>query len=146
MLENANISISSGEDTASIIIRRFFGMLTAFGRYVRKLRIDSGYLLKDMADFLGVTSSYLSAVEMGKRKIPIDWADKIIAFFDLKDNMIDELYSVIQESQQDIQLNLSKASKEQRNLAFAFARKLDRLDEDEIRDMFNIFKKNGDDK
>ena len=120
-------------------------MLTSFGRFVRKLRIDTGCLLKDMADSLEVTSSYLSAVEMGKRKIPVDWADKIIAFFDLKDNLIDELYSAIQESQQDIQLNLSNASNEQRNLAFAFARKLDALDDQEIKSIFNIFKKAGED-
>jgi transcriptional regulator with XRE-family HTH domain len=45
-------------------------MLTEFGQYLRKIRIDCGDLLKDMADKLGVTSSYLSAVETGKRNVP----------------------------------------------------------------------------
>ena len=52
-------------------------MLTSFGCYLRKLRIDTGYLLKDLASYLCVTSSYLSAVEMGKRRIPDDWAEII---------------------------------------------------------------------
>ncbi|KHF28295.1 Helix-turn-helix domain protein [Anoxybacillus sp. BCO1] len=51
-------------------------MLTEFGRFCRKLRIDNGELLKHMADKLGVTSSYLSAVENGKRNVPQDWVEK----------------------------------------------------------------------
>lgn len=44
--------------------------LTEFGKFSRKLRIDNGELLKDMAIKLNVTVSYLSAVEIGKRNIP----------------------------------------------------------------------------
>ena len=118
-------------------------MLTAFGRFVRKIRIDTGWLLKDMAESLGVTSSYLSAVETGKRRIPNDWAEKITKIFQLDSDSIYELNASIQESQQEIQLNLSAASKQQRDLAFAFARKLDGLDENEIKNIFNAFKKSG---
>jgi len=118
-------------------------MLTAFGRFVRKIRIDTGCLLKDMADSLGVTSSYLSAVEMGKRKIPADWAEKISGIFQLDNESISELNVAVRESQQELQINLSNASKQQRDLAFAFARKLDGLDENEIKDIFSVFKKSG---
>ena len=38
-------------------------MLTSLGKFLRKLRIDRGEILKDMADKLGVTVSFLSAVE-----------------------------------------------------------------------------------
>jgi transcriptional regulator with XRE-family HTH domain len=44
-------------------------MLTPFGKKVRKLRIDVGVTLKSMADAMGVTSSYLSAIETGKRAV-----------------------------------------------------------------------------
>ena len=43
-------------------------MLTALGKFLRKLRIDNGEILKDMADKLGVTASFLSAVENGKKQ------------------------------------------------------------------------------
>lgn len=43
-------------------------MLTAFGKEVRKIRLDRGELLKTMADSLGVKSSYLSAIEHGKKQ------------------------------------------------------------------------------
>ena len=45
-------------------------MLTGFGKELRKLRIMAGELIRDMADKLEVTASYLSAVETGKRQVP----------------------------------------------------------------------------
>ena len=43
--------------------------MTDFAKALRILRIERGEVLKDMADKLGITSSYLSAIECGKRKI-----------------------------------------------------------------------------
>ena len=43
-------------------------MLTRFGKRLRTLRIEENQRLKDMADKLGVTAAYLSAVENGKRR------------------------------------------------------------------------------
>ena len=45
-------------------------MVNEFGKLLRKIRIDNGEILKDMADKLEMTSSYLSAIECGKRNIP----------------------------------------------------------------------------
>ena len=44
-------------------------MITEFGKELRKMRIDAGEVLKDMATKLGITSSYLSAIEVGKRTV-----------------------------------------------------------------------------
>ena len=44
-------------------------MLTSLGRFLRKLRIDRGEILKNMAEKLEVTSSFLSAVENGKKRM-----------------------------------------------------------------------------
>lgn len=57
--------------------------LTAFGRITRKLRIDRGELLKDMAKQLGITVSYLSAVETGKRNVPHNWIERLQQSYDL---------------------------------------------------------------
>ena len=43
-------------------------MITAFGKFLRILRMDNGEILKTMAEKLEVTSSFLSAVENGKKK------------------------------------------------------------------------------
>lgn len=45
-------------------------MLTGIGKFLRKLRIDNEEILKDMADALGVSSAFLSAVENGRKKMP----------------------------------------------------------------------------
>ena len=45
-------------------------MITNFGKFLRKLRIDNNEFLKDMAARLGVTVAYLSAIEHGKRDVP----------------------------------------------------------------------------
>jgi len=45
-------------------------MITEYGKFLRKLRIDQGQILKTMAEKLGVSSAFLSAVENGKKKIP----------------------------------------------------------------------------
>lgn len=43
-------------------------MITPIGKFLRKLRIDTGEILKDMAEKLHVSPSFLSAVENGKKK------------------------------------------------------------------------------
>ena len=52
-------------------------MLPSIGRFLRKLRIDNGEILKDMAEALGVSSAFLSAVENGKKKMPEGWIEKL---------------------------------------------------------------------
>lgn len=51
--------------------------MTPFGKAVRHLRIEHEMLLGSMADTLGVSSSYLSQIESGKKPIPHGFADRI---------------------------------------------------------------------
>ena len=44
--------------------------MTPFGDRMRKLRAERNVTLKDMAEALGVSSAYLSALEHGKRGRP----------------------------------------------------------------------------
>jgi transcriptional regulator with XRE-family HTH domain len=69
-------------------------MVTDFGKFCRKLRIDNDELLKDMASKLKVTPSYLSAVEKGKRTIPSDWEQKIAGLYQLDSNHLKELFTI----------------------------------------------------
>ena len=67
--------------------------LTEFGKFSRKLRIDNGELLKDMAIKLNVTVSYLSAVEIGKRNIPEKWEEEKPIFVGASDGgMVAQIY------------------------------------------------------
>lgn len=51
--------------------------MTELGKALWKIRIREGILLYDMATALGVSSSYLSGVEHGKKKPSIEWLDII---------------------------------------------------------------------
>ena len=89
-----------------------------------------------MADFLGVSASFLSAVEMGKKKIPSDWNARIATYFQLDSHACSDLQTAIRHSQEELELNLRNSNQQQRELAFVFARKLDSLDESKIREIF----------
>lgn len=56
--------------------------ITEFGKAVRKARIDADNVtLATMAKELQTTPSFLSALEMGRKKVPTEWVKKIEAFF-----------------------------------------------------------------
>lgn len=66
-------------------------MRTNFGKFAKKLRIDEYETLGDMAKKLGVTASYLSAVENGKRRLPIEWREIILSKYKLNESQRLEL-------------------------------------------------------
>lgn len=104
-------------------------MLTKFGKFTRKLRIDSGELLKDMADKLQVTSSYLSAVEVGKRTAPKKWATLLKDIYSLSDSDYEILLNTIDESREEVTFNLADMKAKDQDIILSFARKFDTLDD-----------------
>ncbi len=58
--------------------------MTPFGVKLRALRAERGITLKEMADAIGVSSAYLSALEHGRRGRP-SWylVQRIITFFNV---------------------------------------------------------------
>ena len=115
-------------------------MLTAFGKFCRKLRIERDEILKNMADKLGVTPSYLSAVEIGKRAIPATWRELIINIYNLTPVQQQELRGAIDNSTTQIKLDISAMNASKRQTALAFARKLDEMDDEEIRKILELIK------
>jgi len=99
-------------------------MLSAFGKFVRKLRIDNGEILKDMANKLGVTSSYLSAVENNKRKVPHHWTDIIIHDYSLDEFQTKQLRRAVDESLKVSKVNINDLDNSDKDLVMELARKL----------------------
>jgi transcriptional regulator with XRE-family HTH domain len=58
--------------------------MTPFGERMRKLRVERKVTLKEMAEEIGVSSAYLSALEHGKRGRP-GWhlLQRIISYFNI---------------------------------------------------------------
>lgn len=74
--------------------------LTEFGKFLRKLRIDNGELLKDMAIKLNVTPSFLSLIETGKRSIPKKLEEEIKETYSLNLEQKEELISILNRNKE----------------------------------------------
>ena len=113
-------------------------LLTPFGKFCRKLRIDRNEILKDMASDLNVTVSYLSAVENGKRSVPSSWEQMISDAYDLGDEQRWELKEAIIESEKMITFPLEETGENSTALLKALARKSGDLSEEQLKKMFDI--------
>lgn len=116
-------------------------MLSEFGKFTRKLRIDHSELLKDMAIKLNVTTSYLSAVEMGKRKVPEVWKEILIDKYQLNENEIKSMNEAVYNSQNSIKFNLENYSQDDKNLILSFARRFNELEEEEKKSIWETLDK-----
>ena len=65
--------------------------VTAFGKILRKRRIDSSEILGDMAKRLDVSAAYLSSIENGLREIPDSFVEKISKEYGLSEAEKQEL-------------------------------------------------------
>lgn len=115
--------------------------VTAFGKFLRKLRIDKGITLRDMALALDVSSGYLSAIELGKRSVPIDFPMKINELYKLDLSSYEELIRTADAQTNSINIGLEAANDQQKEVFLAFAREFDNLDEDALNGLYEILKK-----
>lgn len=113
-------------------------MISEFGKFCRKLRIDRNEVLKDMADKLNVTSSYLSAIENDKRDIPNGWADLISELYDLDAKASGELMKIVATSSKKMNIDLIRSSQQQKEFAVVFAKKFQSLSSSEIDKILEI--------
>lgn len=113
-------------------------MLTEFGKFVRKLRIDTNGSLKCMALKLKVTSSHLSAIELGKRNIPIKWGEAITELYSLNEKKANKLNDAIYNSSLNIKICLKKYTEADRELLILFKEKFSWLTESDKQEIRNI--------
>ena len=111
-------------------------MLTEFGKLLRKTRIDNNEILKDMADLLNVTVSYLSAVENGKRDVPEKWISILSGKYPELDYQV--LMELAAKSNKTLKINMEEMNKKDRSIFVSFARKFDELNEDEKRKILEV--------
>ena len=110
-------------------IRKEISMLTSFGKFLRILRINNGEILKDMADKLNVSVSFLSAVENGKKEVPSLWEEKIADIYNLNSTEKEELTEAILKSKKEVKISLQKLDDQDKDIVLEFARKFSDLDQ-----------------
>lgn len=116
-------------------------MVTSVGSFLRKLRIDNGEILRDMAKKLGVSSAFLSAVENGKKKAPNMWFSKLEAAYSLTSQQVEEFKNAVAESGDTVELNIRNAPDTNRRLAVSLAGQFDVLDEETAQKLLDILEK-----
>lgn len=118
-------------------------MITKLGIFLRKLRLDSGEIMKVMAEKLNVSSSFLSAVENGKKKMPDDWYQQIVTLYNLNLSNQKELKKAIEESKNSVEINIENLNSSKKELVFSFARELEKMDDNEVKQIISFLKKGG---
>ena len=116
-------------------------MITALGKYLRDLRIQHGEILKTMAEKLGVTSAFLSAVENGKKKMPDSWKAKLAYLYGLDKKQKDALEVAALESNDTVELRIKDVPEQNRTLAVLFAREFDSMDKELLEQLTSMLKK-----
>ncbi len=81
-------------------------MITELGKEIRKLRIDKGENLSSMSKKLGISMSYLSAIENGTREIPADFVDRLSETYHLSKERKEEFVKAEANSASKISISL----------------------------------------
>lgn len=115
-----------------------------YGKFLKKLRIDRDQQLQTMARNMGISASYLSAIESGNRDIPVDFTEKLIHEYGLSEDDKEQLHKLeLATERKSIQLDVNKdtCSEEQKEIALLFAQKFAKLDSSRIAQIRDILER-----
>ncbi len=104
--------------------------ITSFGRLLRQLRERKGDSLRDLATKLDISAAFLSAMEIGKKKIPNDYACRIAEIYNLNSEELKELEDSITITNKKVMLDLDNMTDDQVEASLIFARKIKDADSD----------------
>lgn len=113
--------------------------MTPFGDRMRRLRAERGITLKEMADALGVSSAYLSALEHGKRGRP-GWhlIQRILTFFNIIWDDAEDVVRLARISHPRITIDTSGLTPRATELANRLADEIARLDNASLDELLAI--------
>ncbi len=107
--------------------------MTPFGKKVRELRAARGVTLKAMAEELGISQAYLSALEHGRRGRPT-WLliQRIIGYYNVIWDDAEELERLAALSDPRVSIDTAGLTPEATELANRLAREIGRLAPEEV--------------
>lgn len=107
-------------------------MITEFGKEIRKLRIDLGITLFEMAKATDVSSSFLSAMENGKKAVSDEYIDVLAEKFEVVKNTKNHFLKLADKTKKEVRINLSSNGNKSNELATSFARQFSELSDEQI--------------
>ena len=107
--------------------------MTPFGKKVRSLRAERGLTQKQMAESIGVSPAYLSALEMGKKGRPsFALVQQIITYFNIIWDDAEELIELAGISHPRIVIDTSNLSADATSFANRLSRQIKKLTDSDI--------------
>lgn len=114
---------------------------TELGKYLKKLRIDESETIANMAEKLEVSSSFLSAIEVGKKNLPDTMADKLHEAYDFDDTQKKEFYEARSITNNKVEISLEEGDSMRNSLALSFGWKIANLSQEQIDEIKEILEK-----
>lgn len=110
--------------------------MTPFGEHLRKLRDERGVTQKDMAQAIGISPAYLSALEHGKRGQP-SWPmqQRIVGFLNIIWDEAEELQRLAQLSDPKVSVNTAELSSQATLSANLLSKNIGSLSEADLRNI-----------
>lgn len=115
--------------------------LTPFGIAVRKLRLDRGMRLLDLATKLGLSTAFVSAIETGRKPIPDGFVLKVSKAMQLSTSELSALRKAADRTRHVVRIE--KLPEDERELVSAFARRLDKVPPDIMAELKKIILKSS---
>ena len=112
--------------------------ITEYGKLVRKARLDASITMLQMADEMEVAPSYLSALEVGRKKIPAAFVQRVREFFSQKGIEVPGLGTAAEVSNNKA-VSIEGLSCGQQFLIAGLARQT--LDDDEVKKVQDFLQK-----
>lgn len=91
-------------------------MITEFGKLLRIIRINTGDSARTMAEKFGMSPSYLSTIENGKRNIPPEMEELVIRAYDLSEHDKEKLRKTIIDTTAQLKWILPRWKKRRKKL------------------------------
>jgi transcriptional regulator with XRE-family HTH domain len=113
-------------------------MTTQFGKELKKLRIDLGITLMEMANKIEVSSAFLSAIETGKKRIPDNFLGVLSENFEAIATERRKYEVLINQARQEVSLPLHDATYNDAMLATALARRFSSLSAEDKKKIMNL--------
>ncbi len=116
--------------------------MTPFGEAVRRLRTVKGVTQKQMAEAIGVSPAYLSALEHGRRSAPsFDFIQRVAGYFNIIWDDVEELLSAGAMSHPRIVIDTSGLGPDYTAFANRLSRHIRKLDQASLKEMSDILAK-----
>lgn len=116
-------------------------MLTELGKDLRKLRIDRGVNMVEMAAAMGISTAMLSAVETGRKRVPGDFVDRLVRAYPDLASRITQLEALVNLANREVRVSLDEASESDALLVTELARRFSDLSDGQKDSLRNLLKR-----